>query len=166
MSQIIGELRTRTEAVWDRLSGQIPGMEVYMERPDAPAEWTARQVLCHLLGEPGWRPVSVLSTFATTELPLIEIKPGQTHVTPERQMMRLQPFTKALDRHRREVFEYLESLGDEDLQRKARIPLFKEFLGTDEVTIPTWVGVFFGAHCSGHSGHLRQIPQRVGLPEA
>ncbi len=102
MSQIIGELRTTTDAVWDRLSAQLQGMECYMERPDAPAEWTARQVLCHLLGEPGWRPVPVLSTFATTELPLIEINPGQTHVTPERQMMRLQPFTKALDRHRRD----------------------------------------------------------------
>ena len=166
MSQIIGELRTTTEAVWDRLSAQLQGMECHMERPDAPAEWTARQVLCHLLGEPGWRPVSVLSTFATTELPLIEINPGQTHVTPERQMMRLQQFTKALDRHRREVFEYLESLGDEDLQRKARIPLFKEFLGTDEVTIPTWVGVFFGAHWSDHAGQLAKIRKAVGLPEA
>src|SRR5260370_6087778 len=113
MSQIIGELRTRTEAVWDRLSAQLQGMECYMERPDAPAEWTARQVLCHLLGEPGWRPVSVLSTFATTELPLIEINPGQTHVTPERQMMRLQQFTKALDRHRRARVKYRTRLGGE-----------------------------------------------------
>src|SRR5260370_22620509 len=105
MSQISGELRTRTEAGWDRLSAQLQGMEYYMERPDAPAEWTARPVLCHLLGEPGWRPVSVLSTFATTELPLIEIKPGQTHVTPERQMMRLQPFTQAPDPHLRRRVE-------------------------------------------------------------
>jgi hypothetical protein len=64
------------------------------------------------------------------------------------------------------VFVYLESLGDEDLQRKARIPLFKEFLGTDEVTIPTWVGAFFGVHWSDHAGQLAKIRKAVGLSEA
>jgi hypothetical protein len=165
-SQIVGELRTATDTVWARLSAQLQGMECYMERSDAPAEWTTRQVLCHLLGAPGWRPVPVLSTFATAELPLIEIKPGQTHVTPERQVMRLHQFTNGLDRHRREVFEFLERLGDEDLQRKARIPLFKQVLGTDEVTIPTWVGAFFGVHWGDHAGQLAKIRKAVGLSEA
>jgi len=49
-SQIVGELRTTTDTVWARLSAQLQGMERYMERSDAPAEWTTRQVLCHLLG--------------------------------------------------------------------------------------------------------------------
>jgi hypothetical protein len=81
-------------------------------------------------------------------------------------MMRLDQFTNALDRHRREVFEYLESLDDEDLQRKARIPLFKQFLGTDEVTISTWLGAFFGVHWGDHAGQLATIRKTVGLSEA
>ena len=166
VSQVVGELRTTTDAVWGRLSAHLQRMECYMERPDAPAEWTTRQVLCHLLGETGWRPVPVLSTFATAGLPLTEIKLGQTHVTLERQMMRLDQFTNALDRHRREVFEYLESLDDQDLQRKARIPLFKQLLGTDEVTIPTWVAAFFGVHWGDHAGQLATIRNTVGLSEA
>jgi hypothetical protein len=47
-------------------------MESYLERSDAPGQWTTRQVLCHLLFEPGWRPVPVLFSFATADLPLIE----------------------------------------------------------------------------------------------
>jgi hypothetical protein len=81
-------------------------------------------------------------------------------------MMRLDQFTNALDRHRREVFEDLESLDDEDLQRKARIPLFKQFLGTDEVTIPTWVAAFFGVHWGDHAGQLATIRNTLGLSEA
>src|SRR3984893_14140435 len=165
-SQLVGELRTTTDMVWARLSAQLQGMECYMERSDAPAEWTTRQVLCHLLGAPGWRPVPVLSTFATAELPFIEIKPGQTHVTPERQVMRIHQFTNGLDRHRREVFEFLERLGDEDLQRKARIPLFKQVLGTDEVTIPTWGAAFFGVPWGDHLGQLAKIGKAVGLSDA
>ena len=99
MSQIIGELRTTTDAVWGRLSAQLQGMECYMERSDAPAEWTTRQVLCHLLDEPG-------------------------------------------------------------------IPLFTQFLGTDEVTIPTWVAALFGVHWGDHAGQLATIRKAVGLSEA
>jgi hypothetical protein len=77
-----------------------------MERSDAPGEWTTRQVLCHLLFEPGWRPGAVLFSFVPADLPVIEIKPGQMYLTPERQIVTLRPFEKALDRHRREALAY------------------------------------------------------------
>jgi hypothetical protein len=165
-SQIVDELRTTTDVVWARLSAQLHGMESYMERSDAPGEWTTRQVLCHLLSEPGWRPVPVLFSFAPTDLPVIEIKPGQMSLTPERQMMTLPQFEHALDRHRREALAYLETLGDEALQRKARIPLFRQLLGTDEVTMPTWARVFFAIHWSDHADQLAKIRKAVGLPAA
>ena len=44
--------------------------------------------------------------------------------------------------------------------------LFKQFLGTDEVTIPTWVGACFGVHWSDHAGQLAKIRKAVGLSEA
>jgi hypothetical protein len=164
--QIVNELRATTDAVWARLSAQLHGMESYMERSDAPGEWTTRQVLCHLLFEPAWRPGPVLFSFAPADLLVIEIKPSQMHLTPERQMMTLRQFEHALDRHRQEAFAYLETLGEEDLQRKARIALFKPFLGADEVTVPTWVGVFFGAHWGDHADQLAKIRKAVGLLEA
>lgn len=68
-SQIVTELRATTDAVWARLSAQLHGMESYMEGSDAPGEWTTRQVLCHLLFEPGWRPGPVLFSFAPADLP-------------------------------------------------------------------------------------------------
>jgi hypothetical protein len=164
--QIVNELRTTTDAVWARLRAQLHGMESYMERSDAPGEWTTRQVLCHLLDEPGWRPGSVLFSFAHADPPVIDIRPGQMHLTPERQMMTLRQFENALDRHRREALAYLETLSDEDLQRKACVPRFRPFLGSDEVTVPTWVGVFFGVHWGDHADQLAKIRKAVGLPEA
>lgn len=106
----------------------------------------------------------MLFSFASSDLPLIEIKPGQVHLTPERQMMTLQQFRSALDRHRREAFAYLEGLRDEDLQRKARIPLFEPLLGTDEITMPTWIRVFFAIHWGDHADQLAKIRKAVGLP--
>ena len=166
-NRIVDELRRVTDATWGRLNAQLQGMESHLERSDAPGEWTTRQVLCHLLAAPGWRPLPVLFAFSAEDPPVVAFEPGRTWVTPERQMMRLHQFVKALDRHRLEVFEYLETLSDEDLAaRRARIPGLAQLIGTDEVTIPMWVRTFLGAHWDDHAGQLAKIRKAVGLPEA
>src|SRR5512134_3985615 len=57
-------LKKKSDAASANLNRQLEGMEPYLERSDAPGEWTTRQVLCHLLFEPGWEPASLLRTFA------------------------------------------------------------------------------------------------------
>jgi hypothetical protein len=160
------ELRKKTDAAFATLSAQLQGMEPHMERADAPGEWTTRQVLCHLLFEDGWKPEPLLKSFATHDLPVVEIEPGLAAVTPERQKMTLKDFIGALDAQRHEVFGYLEGLSDTDLQRKARIPLFKQFMGTDEITIPVYVGAMFDYHWGDHAGQIAKIRKAAGLPEA
>jgi hypothetical protein len=110
--------------------------------------------------------VPLLKTFAHENLPVIEVKPGDTDTSGERQTMTLKQFTDALDSQRREVMAYLGGLGEADLSRKARIPIFKEIMGTDEVDIPTFVGALFEYHWNDHSGQLAKIRKAAGLPEA
>jgi hypothetical protein len=161
----VNELRTKSEAAWERIGRQLAGMEAHLERTSAPGQWTAREVLCHLLFEPGFRPVGLLERFASTDLPLVEITPGVSTVTPERRRMTLAELVGALDSQRREVFAYLEALDEAALRRKARIPLFAPLVGTDEITLPVFVGAMFDRHWSAHADQLAQIRQAVGLPE-
>jgi hypothetical protein len=162
----VEELRRKSDAAWAELTRQTQGMEPYLEQSDAPGEWTTREVLAHLLFEPGWKPVPVLRTFATKDLPTIEIQAGKTWVTPERTAMTLRQLVDALDAQRREVFAYLDTLAEGDLARKARIPLFKQFMGTDEIAIARYVGAMFDFHWRDHAGQLAKIRKAVGLPEA
>ena len=161
----VNELRKKNDAAWERLERQLAGMETHLERAHAPGQWTTRQVLCHLLFEPGFRPTGLLECFAAADLPLIEIIPGVATVTAERGRMTLAELTAALDAQRRQVFAYLETLGEADLDRKARIPLFEPLVGTDEITLAIFVGAMFDRHWHGHADQLAQIRQAVGLPE-
>ena len=166
MGSMVADLRKKSDEAWTELTRQLQGMEPYMERSDAPDEWTTRQVLAHLLFEDGWKPVPVLESFATHDLPVIEIKPGLAEVTPARRRMTLKDFIHALDTQRREVFDYLARLQAADFQRKARIPLFKQFMGTDEIAIDVYVGAMFAYHWSDHAGQFAKIRKTVGLLEA
>ena len=63
-SATVTELKKKSEAASANLHRQLEGMEPYLERSDAPGEWTTREVLCHLLFEPGWKSGALLETFA------------------------------------------------------------------------------------------------------
>ena len=165
-SPTVSDLRRKSEAAAANLSKQLRGMEPYLDKSDAPGEWTTRQVLCHLLADPGSKPVAMLRSFATSNLPVIEIKPGDAPVTPERQNMTLAQLWEALEAQRRDIFSYLESLTETDLGRKAKIPLFKQFMGTDDIALPTYVGAMFDFHWNDHAGQIAKIRKANGLADA
>lgn len=161
---IAEDLRAKSDAAWANLTRLLQGMEPHMDRSDAPGEWTTRQVLAHLLGEPGRRPADFLKKFSDRDLPVSETTPGQSNVTAERQKMSLKQFLDALDAQRREVLTYLEGLSEADLQgRKARIPFLKQFLGTDEIALAMFAGLLFDGHWNDHAGQLAKIRKAVGL---
>ncbi len=165
-SAAVSELKKKSDAAAANLSKQLEGMEPHLDKSDAPEEWTTRQVLCHLLADPDWKPVATLKNFAISNLPVIELKPGHAPVTPERQKMTIAQLRGALEAQRRDIFGYLESLDDADLGRKAKIPLFKQFMGTDEITLAVYVGAMFDYHWNDHAGQIAKIRKANGMPDA
>ena len=165
--KVADELKAKTDAAWTNLTRQLQGMEPHLERADAPGQWTTREVLSHLLFQPGWDPTATLQSFASQNLPVIEIEPGKPYMNDERKRMSLKQLIDALDAQRRKVFAVVAPLSDADLQgRKARIPLFKQIMGTEEVPLGQYVGALFEYHWNDHAGQLAKIRKAVGLPPA
>jgi hypothetical protein len=165
--KIATSLKGKVDAAWSNLTRQVHGMEPHLERAEGPGEWTTREVLCHLLLPTGANLEATLKSFAEQNLPLIEIEPGKTYITDERRKMSLKQLMDGLDGQRRQVCAYIDSLPDEDLQeRKARIPLFKGFFGTDEIPLGRYVGAMFDYHWNDHAGQLAKIRAAAGLPAA
>jgi hypothetical protein len=158
------DLRRRIDVASENLSRQLQGMDAHMERTDAPGEWTTREVLSHLLFEPGFDPAAMLATFSERDYPVVEIEPGATFLDEQRRKMTLSQFTDALNGQRRRVLEYIEGLEEPAFERrKARIPFFKQFMGTDEITMAMYLGAMFDYHWNDHAGQLEKIRQAVGL---
>jgi hypothetical protein len=165
-SAAVNELKKKSDAAAANLWKQLQGMEPNLDKSDAAGEWTTRQVLCHLLGDPEDKPVAVLQSFTVGSLPVIDIKPGHAPVTPERQRLTLPQLREALETQRRGILSYLDSLDAADLGRKAKIPLFKQFMGTDEIALPVYVGAMFDYHWNDHAGQIAKIRKANGMPDA
>ncbi len=162
-TQTVTELKTKSEAAWANLARQVRGMDAHLDRADAPGEWTLREVLSHLMFEPGFDPRTVLSSFAHRDLPVFDVKASATHVTPDRERMTLDEIMRSLETQRHALFAYLDELDEGDLGRKAKIPLFKQFMGTDEIPIPMFVGAMFDYHWHDHASQIAKIRRAVGL---
>ena len=164
--KIVSEIYAKSEVALARLARHLEGMDAYMDRPSAPGEWTAREVLAHLLGEPGWDPLATLKTFAHRDFPTIDVTAGKAVMTSERRTMNVKQFVDALERRRQKILAYLEGLPDAEVTgRKARISIFKQFMGTDEVPLQVFAGALIDFHWNDHAGQLAKIRKTVGLPE-
>ncbi len=160
----IQDLEARAQGAWTRLTAQLAGLAPYLERSNEPGEWTTRQVLTHLLFPGDADIVKLMKSFADRDLPLIELEAGDPFMTPARRAMTLDELVDALDAQRRAVLAYLHSLTEDDLARKARIPLFKTFMGTDEIPLSVFIGAMFEYHWNDHAEQLAKIRDAVGLP--
>src|SRR4029453_10504526 len=104
------DLRRRIDAAAENLSRQLQGMDAHMERADATGEWTTREVLSHLLFEPGFDPAAPPASFSERDYPVVEITPGDTFLDEQRRQLTLSQFRDALDAQRRRVLDYIEGL--------------------------------------------------------
>src|SRR5262245_2953074 len=157
------DLRRRIDVASENLSRQLQGMDAHMDRTDAPGEWTTREVLSHLLFEPGFDPAAMLATFAERDYPVVEIDAGATFLDDQRRRMTLPQFRDALDAQRRRVLEYVDGLDEREFdQRKARIPLFKQFMGTDEITLDMYPGPRLDSHGTAHGATSRRSVRPSG----
>src|SRR2546430_6799226 len=130
--RVVSEINAKSAAALTRLARQVDGMDPYLDSASARGEWTTREVLAHLLGDPGWDPLAALKTFAHRDLPTIDVTVGTVVMTAERRTMTAKQFVDAIQRRRQKDVAYLHTLPDGALNgRKERIPLFKQFLGTD-----------------------------------
>ena len=166
-NKTVDTLRKKTDAAWDNLSRQLQGMEPHLDRADAPGQWTTREVLCHLLAQPGSQTADLLKTFKDRDYRVVDFKPGEVNMTPDRKTMSLKRLVDALDADRRGAYQYLDSLPEAELEtRKLRIPIFKQFMGTEDVSLAMFAGAMFDYHWNDHAGQIGKIRKSAGLPEA
>src|SRR5262249_19609612 len=154
--------KAKTDAGGPDLTRQLEGREPDLERCAGRGAGATRGGDYDLLYRPGGGPTRAVELFRPKDLPLLETDLGKPYLNDERKRMSLKQFIDAIDEQRRQVFAVVASLSDDELQtRKAKIPLFKQFMGTEEVPLAQYVGALFDYHWNDHAGQLAKIRKAV-----
>lgn len=163
VSQAAVSLRDTLEGKLEELGEALEGLDETKatERP-GDAEWCCKEVLSHLLGEEGDDLVTGLRRFLDEDTPLIGLVTGLPYYTPERQKMSLSELRAGVWKRYQGVADFVGDLSEEQLARKARVPLLKDTPLGEHPTLAQWVGVLINLHLPDHINQVRSARERVG----
>lgn len=127
----------------------------------AEGEWCCKEILSHLMGDAGEDLLAPFRRVIEEDTPLIGIVAGLPYYTPDRQAMSLTEMRDAVTSRYQELAEFLGGLKEEDLSRKARVPLLKETPIGEYATLIQFAGAL-NFHLTDHINQIRNARQATG----
>jgi hypothetical protein len=121
-------------------------------------EWCANEVLSHLIGEElgDWK--ARIELIVKEDTPLIDLTPGISY-TEKRTEKTTSALLSAFETDYAAFGKYLGSLTDEQLSRKAHVPLFKESPLGEYPTLAQFATGIINYHVADHVQQLRNLCQ-------
>lgn len=125
--------------------------------------WSPKQIISHLCGPEGVGLLPTYRAFVEMDSPEIDAEPENPFWGGKRSRMTLQDLLSEFDREYEAVAEFLEGLSEEQLARKARVPMLKETDLGEYPTLAQWAYGLGEWHLGFHIDHMKEILQALGV---
>ena len=125
--------------------------------------WSPKQIISHLCGPEGVGYLPSMQAFLEKDTPRLDIKPEDPFFSENRSRMTLLELLSEFTREYNRVVEFAKGLTEEQLARKAHIPLLKETPIGEYPTLAQWIGAIGGYHLGFHIDHMKEILQALGV---
>ncbi len=154
LSQVI---RTKT-AEFKRLA---EGIDENTATRTPSGRWSPKQIVSHLCGPEGLGHTPVIKAFIEKDMPRIDIIAEDPFFTENRSRMTLSQLLSEFEGEYGRISDLLAQLSQEQLNRKAHIPLFKNAPMGEYPTLADFVSGLEW-HIGFHIDHMREILKALG----
>lgn len=129
--------------------------------PPGEDRWSVKQAVSHLRGpETGYVPG--LSRFLTEDTPLLDLEPGNPFYTESRERESLDQLLAGFEEEFGRVADFVRPLSDEQLGRRAQIPMLRESPLGEYPTLGQWIAAIAEFHLDFHVEQIRTIRRDLG----
>ena len=128
--------------------------------------WSPKQILSHLCGPEGVGFMPATRTFLEKDTPRLDIEAENPFFTEKRSRMTVAQLLTELEKEYGRMADFVTGLSEDQLARKARVPLFKETPIGEYPTLATWIHALGGHHMGSHIDHMREILVALGVGSA
>ena len=125
--------------------------------------WTPKEIISHLCGPEGIGIVPALQAILQQDTPLIDMEAANPYYTGKRTQMTFSELLSEFQGEYGRMADLVERLSDEQLVRKAHIPLFKELPMGEYPTLAMFVQALAEFHLVDHIDHMKAILQGLGV---
>jgi hypothetical protein len=119
--------------------------------------WSPKEIVSHLCGPEGAGNVPTIRAFIEEDIPRLDIEAEDPFFSEKRAHMTFAELLDEFDKEYNRVSELVAGLSDEQLTRKAQIPMLKESPFGEYPTLSEWIQVIGEYHLGSHVKHMREI---------
>ena len=123
--------------------------------------WSPKQIISHISGPDGVGFTPSVRLFLEQETPRLDLHPGDPFFTERRSKMTVAELLKEFESEWERIAGIVAGLSDEQLARKAHIPLFKEAPTGEYPTLGSFASLMAERHIGFHVDHMKEILQEL-----
>ncbi len=150
-------------AARDQLLELLDGMDYCLDWKSEPADWSARQVVYHLLESPPGGLQKVLWAAVYGEPERIEVSAGDDNITTERAGYDLEQVLDDVARFFTSMQEALEAAAKQDTGGESVLARYQTSGGGETYTVGALLDAMFGPHWNEHMDQIRALRDALGM---
>jgi len=151
IQQKINELTKACEGLDEATASQAPE-----------GRWTPKEILSHLSGPEGVGLLPMLQAFLDQDTPDLNVKAEDPFFTKSRSRMSVAELVSEVQQEYERVSQFAAGLSQEQLDRKAHIPIFKDTPLGEYPTLEGVIGGLGAYHVKFHTDHMREVLAGAG----
>lgn len=133
------------------------GIDEDMASSAPEGSWTPKQIVSHICGPEGKGYMTFILAFLEQDTPRLDIEAWDPFYTEKRTRMTMAQMLAALDVEYGRIADLTAGLTDDQLARKAHIPLLKNTQMGEYPTLAMLIQALVKDHIDFHIAHMREV---------
>jgi len=121
--------------------------------------WSPKQIISHISGPDGIGLMPAITLILEQDIPRVDLVAEDPFFTDRRSRLSMTDLLSEFEQEYHRIADFLANASEDQLRRKAHIPLFKDTPLGEYPTLAAFIGALGEWHMEFHLNHMKELLQ-------